>query len=112
MSRLIFPGGCLPSMEVIAREVSGNTDMRMTDLHDLTPDYAETIRRWRENYLAGADRLAKHGYDERFRRMWLLYLSYCEAGFAERRIGDVQVMLAKPLHHVAEEPAELHSIAV
>ena len=112
MSRLIFPGGCLPSMEVIAREVSGNTDMRMTDLHDLTPDYAETIRRWRENYLAGADRLAKHGYDERFRRMWLLYLSYCEAGFAERRIGDVQLMLAKPLHHVAEEPAELHSIAV
>jgi cyclopropane-fatty-acyl-phospholipid synthase len=112
MSRLIFPGGCLPSMEVIAREVSARTDMRMIDLHDLTPDYAETIRRWRDNYLAGADRLAKHGYDERFRRMWLLYLSYCEAGFAERRIGDVQLMLAKPQHHVAEEPAELHSVAV
>jgi cyclopropane-fatty-acyl-phospholipid synthase len=113
MSRLIFPGGCLPSMEVIAREVSGNTDMRMVDLHDLTRDYAETIRRWRANYLAGADRLERHGYDERFRRMWLLYLGYCEAGFAERRIGDVQLVLAKPQHHVAEEHAELlHSVAV
>jgi cyclopropane-fatty-acyl-phospholipid synthase len=112
MSRLIFPGGCLPSMEVIARELSARTDMRMTDLHDLTRDYAETIRRWRQNYLAGADRLAGRGYDERFRRMWLLYLSYCEAGFAERRISDVQLVLAKPQHHEAEEPAELHSVAV
>ena len=41
-------------------------------------------------------RFAELGYDERFQRIWRLYLSYCEAGFAERRIGDVQVLLAKP----------------
>ena len=40
--------------------------------------------------------VAALGYDERFRRLWDLYLAYCEAGFRERRIGDVQLLLAKP----------------
>ena len=43
-----------------------------------------------------ANALAELGYDERFRRLWELYLSWCEGGFAERRIRDVQVLLAKP----------------
>ncbi len=41
--------------------------------------------------------LAPLGYDERFRRLWTLYLAYCEAGFAERRICEVQMLFAKPL---------------
>ena len=48
------------------------------------------------NFTASADELAALGYDERFQRLWTLYLKYCEAGFAERRICDVQVALAKP----------------
>jgi cyclopropane-fatty-acyl-phospholipid synthase len=92
----IFPNGCLPSMEVIARHVAADTDMRMVGLEDITPHYVETLRRWRANVEAAAGALERLGYGERFQRMWRLYLSYCEAGFAERRIGDVQVMLAKP----------------
>ena len=46
------------------------------------------------------------GYDERFRRLWELYLSYCEGGFRERRIQDVQILLAKPGYRA--EP--LHAI--
>ena len=65
-------------------------------LEDLTPHYAETLRRWRANVEASTDRLEALGYDERFRRLWRLYLCYCEAGFAERRIGLVQTVLAKP----------------
>jgi cyclopropane-fatty-acyl-phospholipid synthase len=92
----IFPGGCLPSMEVIARNVARRTDMQTVDLHDLTASYVLTLRRWRENVLAHRDELAELGYDETFYRLWTLYLSYCEAGFAERRIGNVQLLLTKP----------------
>jgi len=93
---LIFPNGCLPSQEVIARCVARETDMRSLHMEDLTPHYAETLRRWRENLVAHAGELAGRGYDERFRRLWRLYLCYCEAGFAEQRIGLAQVLLAKP----------------
>jgi|SRR5215211_1119111 len=92
----IFPGGCLPSMEMIARCVVGQTDMSPAGVEDMTPFYPETLRRWRERFLAAASRAARLGYDCRFRRLWELYLSWCEAGFRERRIGDVQLLLAKP----------------
>ncbi len=92
----IFPGGCLPSIEVIAHAVASRTDLRITDLEELTPHYAETLRRWRANVESAAGQLERLGYDERFRRLWLLYLAYCQAGFTEGRIGVVQVALAKP----------------
>ena len=84
------------SLEVIARSVARRTDLQMVDLEDITAHYVETLRRWRENFLANADELEGLGYDERFRRLWTLYLAYCEAGFAERRICDVQLLYAKP----------------
>jgi cyclopropane-fatty-acyl-phospholipid synthase len=92
----VFPHGCLPSLEVISRSVARRSDMRIVDLEDLTPHYAETLRRWRANFDGAAQRLAELGYDERFQRLWRLYLCFCEAGFAERRISDVQIVLAKP----------------
>jgi cyclopropane-fatty-acyl-phospholipid synthase len=94
----IFPNGCLPSLEVIGRCVARHTDMRAIHLEDLTPHYAETLRRWRGNVERHAERLEALGYDERFRRLWRLYLAWCEAGFTERRIGDVQLVLAKPAY--------------
>ncbi len=97
----IFPGGCLPSLESIVRDVARRTDMQAVQLEDLTPHYVETIRRWRNAFNAHADQLAKLGYDARFRRLWTLYLAYCEAGFAERRIRDVQVLFTKPRWRIA-----------
>jgi cyclopropane-fatty-acyl-phospholipid synthase len=103
----IFPNGCLPSRRVIGDCVADRTDMRIVGLEDLTPHYADTLRRWRGNVEQAADRLEALGYDERFQRLWQLYLSYCEAGFTEHRIGLVQTLLAKPQwrptrHHVAD----------
>jgi cyclopropane-fatty-acyl-phospholipid synthase len=92
----IFPNGCLPSLSVIRRCVARETDMRAVALRDLTKSYVHTLREWRGNFERHWDRIRQQGYDERFRRIWRLYLAYCEAGFAERRIGDVQVLLAKP----------------
>ncbi len=92
----IFPGGCLPSMQIISRSVARVTDFQLLHLEDITAHYATTLERWRERFLAAGERVSELGYDERFRRLWELYLSYCEGGFRERRIQDVQLLLAKP----------------
>ncbi|MDO8212993.1 cyclopropane-fatty-acyl-phospholipid synthase family protein [Conexibacter sp. CPCC 206217] len=95
INAFVFPGGSLPSMAAIERSV-GRTDLRNVRLEDITAHYVPTLAAWRANFLAAWDELRLCGYDERFRRVWELYLAYCEAGFAERRIQDVQVVLAKP----------------
>jgi cyclopropane-fatty-acyl-phospholipid synthase len=105
----IFPGGCLPSMEVISRSIARMTDLQQVHLEDITAHYATTLERWRERFLAAGERLSELGYDERFRRLWELYLCYCEGGFRERRIQDVQLLLAKPGYHA--EPAPVVSLA-
>jgi len=105
----IFPGGCLPSMEVISRSLARMTDLRQVHLEDITAHYATTLALWRERFLGATDRLTELGYDERFRRLWELYLCYCEGGFRERRIQDVQLLLAKPGYR--GEPAQVVSLA-
>ncbi len=92
----IFPGGCLPSLQAVSSSVARRTDLRAVHLEDISGHYAETLRHWRERFAANVDRAAELGYDQPFRRLWEFYLCYCEAGFLERRIADVQLMLAKP----------------
>jgi cyclopropane-fatty-acyl-phospholipid synthase len=96
MATHIFPGGCLPSSKVIAGCVARRTDMRVVAAQDISGHYAETLRHWRQRFAARRGELPAMGYDERFARLWELYLAYCEAGFRERRIRDVQVLFAKP----------------
>ena len=52
----IFPGGCLPSMEVISRSVARATDLREVHLEDITAHYATTLEHWRERFVAAAAR--------------------------------------------------------
>ena len=54
------------------------------------------MRHWRENVLRNPARMRALGYSEAFLRMWEFYLCYCEGGFAERALGDVQMLLVKP----------------
>jgi len=92
----IFPGGCLPSIARIADGVARTTDLRIRALEDITPHYAETLRRWRARLDAAEPELRALGCDDAFLRTWRYYLSYCEAGFEERHIGCVQIELVKP----------------
>ncbi len=92
----VFPGGCLPSNKLIADCVARVTDMREVWMEDITAHYPLTLAAWRERFLARWNRLRQRGYNERFRRLWTFYLSSSEAGFRERRIGDVQALFAKP----------------
>jgi cyclopropane-fatty-acyl-phospholipid synthase len=92
----VFPGGCLPSRRLIADCLARVTDLRQVWMDDITAHYPPTLASWRQRFLATWERLRDRGYDERFRRLWEFYLCSSEAGFRERRIGDVQLLLAKP----------------
>jgi cyclopropane-fatty-acyl-phospholipid synthase len=89
----VFPSGCLPSLPVIRRS-AGRAGLVELERDDLTDSYPLTLRRWRENFAAARDRVAELGYDERFRRLWELYLSWSEGGFLERRIENHLLSLA------------------
>ncbi len=103
---LIFPGGCLPSVEVIQRCVARQTDMSTIWLEEIGAHYARTLELWRERFTANADLAAELGYDEPFRRLWTLWLAMSEAGFRERRLRDVQMLFAKPQRTTAEVSEE------
>jgi cyclopropane-fatty-acyl-phospholipid synthase len=65
-------------------------------MNDITRHYVLTLQKWREAFHARLDRVRELGYPTRFVRMWDFYLGYCEGGFAERYLGDVQMLLVKP----------------
>jgi cyclopropane-fatty-acyl-phospholipid synthase len=92
----IFPGGFLPSLTALTGTMTRASDLRTLHLEEIGPHYAETLVHWRTNFLNRIDDVRALGYPERFIRMWLFYLGYCEAGFRERDIGTVQMLLAKP----------------
>jgi cyclopropane-fatty-acyl-phospholipid synthase len=93
---LIFPGGCLPSVELIQRSVARETNMSTVWLDEIGAHYARTLEFWRERFIANSDLAGELGYDEPFRRLWTLWLAMSEAGFRERRLREVQVLFAKP----------------
>ena len=101
IKRYIFPGGCLPSLEVIAKHLAQDTDMQMVHLRDITLDYARTLAAWRERFAERLEDVRAMGFDDRFVRMWEFYLCYCEGGFRERIIGTVQLAFAKPAYRPA-----------
>lgn len=96
IKRYIFPGGCLPSLEVIAQHIARDTDLQMVHLRDITLDYAVTLAEWRRRFMDRLEEVRAMGFDERFIRMWEFYLCYCEGGFRERIIGTAQIAFAKP----------------
>jgi len=96
IKRYIFPGGCLPSLNVISGALTRRTDMQIIDLRDIALDYARTLQHWHDAFMAELDAVKALGFDEKFIRMWRFYLSYCEGGFRERIIGTYQITMAKP----------------
>lgn len=101
LKKYIFPGSCLPSVEVMNRAVATRTDLRTWHAEDLAPHYAETLRLWREAFMGRLEDVRALGFDERFIRMWEYYLAYCEGAFRARHVGVVQTLLTKPLSRIA-----------
>lgn len=96
IQRYIFPGGALPSVQVLLETVGRDTDLNLHHMEDFGLHYARTLRLWHDNLRRARHSLEPLGYDEQFYRLWEFYLCYCEGGFLERSIGTAQLLLAKP----------------
>ena len=94
IQRYIFPGGMLPSAQSLkaAAEISG---MQITDEFYFRKSYAETLRRWRTAFIKAWTEISKLGFDNRFKKIWNYYLSYCEAGFEVGKINVGQFLIEK-----------------
>ncbi|MBC7436796.1 MAG: class I SAM-dependent methyltransferase [Bdellovibrionales bacterium] len=94
IQQYIFPGGCLPCPREFRREARA-AGLEVVDEFAFGPDYAETLRRWRDQFLAEKQQVLQLGFDERFIRIWEFYLAYCEAAFEKANIDVVQYTLLK-----------------
>jgi len=92
----VFPGGLLPSPAIIRRAVEASTNLRIVREDSIGLHYVRTLKAWRDALLANGEKLKAMGYGDEFRRKWQYYFCYCEAGFAEKYIDDLQIVLAKP----------------
>ena len=95
IKRYIFPGCCIPSVGALTEAMVAASDLRLVHLEDIGPHYATTLATWRRNFHARLDEVRALGYPDTFIRMWEYYLCYCEAGFAERTLGDVHMVMTR-----------------
>jgi cyclopropane-fatty-acyl-phospholipid synthase len=94
IQQYIFPGGCLPCPREL-RRIAQAEGLKVVDELAFGRDYAETCRRWRQDFLAQREEVLALGFDERFIRIWEFYLAYCEAGFDAGDIDVVQYTLSR-----------------
>jgi cyclopropane-fatty-acyl-phospholipid synthase len=90
---MVFPGGCLPSVGALRRAAEG-AGFAVETVDDLTTCYPETLARWQANLDAHESAVRALGFDDSFLRLWRFYLSYCQAGFLERRVGLIHLSFA------------------
>jgi cyclopropane-fatty-acyl-phospholipid synthase len=96
INRIVFPGTCIPSTTALLQAASTTGDLRLFHLEEIGPHYATTLRRWRERLLARWEEALAQGRDERFLRTFEFYLASCEAAYAARYLGNVQLLFSKP----------------
>lgn len=96
IQQYIFPGGQLPAPRVL-RSLAANVGLRVDQIETFGLDYARTLSLWHERFGAAWGELENsEGLDQRFRRMWELYLTVCEAGFQSGRIDVEQWVFTRP----------------
>ncbi|MGR6872348.1 class I SAM-dependent methyltransferase [Pseudomonas sp. HK3] len=97
IQRYIFPGSCIPSIAAMLDSTKRSSDLRLVQLQDYAQHYSRTLKAWHVAFNQAEKTITEQGYSEDFKRMWRFYLSYCEAGFAERAIGVSHLVFAKPI---------------
>ena len=95
INKYIFPGGFLPSVQVVDEITRDETTLRLVGRLDMGSHYAETLRRWDSRFLHQRDAVLALGFDDVFMRMWHFYLAYSQAGFASGYIDVQQLTLTR-----------------
>ena len=98
IKKYIFPGSNLISIANIIENMKQHTDLTLVHLEDITRHYGTTLKSWRERFMNVLPEIKNLGFSDTFIRLWEFYFVYCEAGFREHFIGDVQMIMAKPGH--------------
>lgn len=96
IQQYIFPGGCLPCPREFRAQARA-AGLEVVDEFAFGHDYAETLKRWAQAFVAEREQVLAQGFDTRFIRIWDFYLAYCEAAFLENNIDVVQYTLRKPV---------------
>jgi cyclopropane-fatty-acyl-phospholipid synthase len=96
LQKHIFPGSLLLAVGPACVEMARHSRLGLHHLEDIGIHYAETLRRWRVSFLAALPEVRALGFDDRFVRMWEYYLAMCEAAFATRTLGNLQLVLSRP----------------
>ena len=96
IKRYIFPGCFIPSNTAMQNAITESTDMRIYGLEDIGLHYARTLNDWRKRFFTNIEQVKALGYPDEFVRLWEFYLCYCEGGFKERAISNVQLVIVKP----------------
>lgn len=91
----IFPGGCLPSVATIKKIVNTQTQFQLLDYEDIGHHYVRTLVEWRRRFHHNLANIFSLGFSKSFARMWEYYFSYCQAGFQNKHISDIQVLWNK-----------------
>ena len=94
IQRYVFPGGMLPSEARLHQETAA-VGLAWTGVTRFGQNYADTLAEWAGRFEAAWDDIRGQGFDERFRRLWRFYLSYCEAGFRTERTNVIQLGLSR-----------------
>jgi cyclopropane-fatty-acyl-phospholipid synthase len=95
IQKYIFPGGMLPSPGVLKREVE-RAGLRLKGSVEFGESYSQTLRRWHDSFNARWDDVARMGFDDRFRRMWNLYLTSCASTFSSNNCDVTQITVTRP----------------
>lgn len=93
IQQYVFPGGMLPSRSAF-RAAAARQGLTVHGEYAFGIDYARTLAEWRHAFEANWPQIAALGFDEQFRRLWRMYLCYCEAGFLAGNVDVVQFELA------------------
>lgn len=96
IQKYIFPGGHLPSVTAIVNALTRHSRLTIEDLENIGPHYALTLREWRSRFQQHLDQVAAMGFNNTFQRKWDYYFAVCEAAFAKRALGDLQLVLTRP----------------
>jgi len=96
IQRYIFPGGMLLTKTAMA-EQGKRVGLILENVDNFRLSYAKTLRLWRERFLERWHEIEKLGFNDNFRRKWVYYLSYCEAGFEEGSIDVGIYQYRKPV---------------
>lgn len=115
VSKYIFPGGYIPALSEVLPAIE-RAGLLVCDIEILRLHYAETLKAWRERFLARREEAVRL-YDERFARMWEFYLAASEMSFRKQNVMNFQIQLTRrqgvvPMtrDYIAQEEARLRGV--